>query len=300
MMRKILSLFAVCWLLFGINGCGKEVEKKEEIEKISQVKVITVQRGNIKEIISLTGDIHGQKEVKVYTKVPGKLGKKIKGVGEKVQKDEVIALIDRDEEAFDFAQAQIKSPIDGIVTIYFADLGEEVYPSQNMPRDPVAIIADMDKVNVIVYVGESEIGKVKKGQSALIDVYAYKDKVCEGIVTKVSPAADTMTRKLEVEISVENPGHLLKPGTFARVDIITAVYKDVIIVPKKAVLEREEEKVVFIADNNEAKMVRVLTGIEDEKNIEIKKGLTLGEKVIIEENYGLIEGTKIVIKGANE
>jgi len=63
------------------------------------VKIAKAEKGKINEFISLTGDIHGHKEVNVYAKVPGKLIKKIKNEGDRIKKGQVVALIDRDEEA---------------------------------------------------------------------------------------------------------------------------------------------------------------------------------------------------------
>jgi len=213
-----------------------------------------------------------------------------------VKKGQIIALIDRDEEALKYSAAEVKSPINGILTMYFADLGEAVFPAQPMPREPVATICDMDKVKVLVYLSEQDIGKVRKGHPAEIRVDSFPDRFFKGTVTRVAPAVDPMTRKLKVEITVPNPGHILKPGMFARVKIIVRELKNVLIVPRLAVLEREGKKIVFTHENNRAKMINVLTGVEDEKNIEIKEGLKKGDEVIIEGNYALLEGTKITMK----
>ncbi len=282
-----------CLVFFG--GCENKEKGKKEEEKITPVKITKVKRGNIKEIISLTGDIHGEKEVNVYAKVPGKLIKKIKNAGDYVKEGDIIALIDRDEPAMDFSLAEVKSPIDGIVTMYFSQPGEAVFPAQPMPREPVVMVACMDQIKVVVYLSEIDIGKVKKGQSAQITISAYPNKTFSGIITEVAPAANPMTRKLKTEITVSNPGHLLKPGTFARVEIIIKEHKNILLVPRLSILEIERGKVVFIVENNRAKMINVLTGTEDEENIEIKEGLEENQDVIIEGNYGLIDGTQINI-----
>ena len=300
-MCKIKRLFLVLFCsLFTVYcssffcGCSKK-EKEEETERITSVKVTKVKRGHIEEIISLTGDIYGEKEVKVYAKVPGKLIKKIKDEGNYVKEGDIIALIDRDEPAMEYSKAEVKSPIDGIVTMYFAGLGEAVFPAQPMPREPVVMVACMNKVKIVVYLSERDMGKVKEGNLARIAVDAYPDKIFSGAVSKVAPAANPMTRKLKTEIIVPNPKHQLKPGTFARAEIIVKKHKNILLVPRICVLEREGEKVLFTVENNRAKMIKVLTGAEDEENIEIKKGLEENKVVIVEGNYGLIEGTKLEI-----
>ena len=296
--RQLAGLFFLFSMVYSmsLSGCSRKIEEaggKKGIEKAVAVKAARVKRGNINKFISLTGEIHGQKEVNVYTKVPGKLIEKIKNEGDRVKKGQVVALIDRDEEALKFSEAEVKSPINGVVTMYFADLGEAVFPAQPMPREPVATIADMDKVKVLVHLSEPDIGKVKKGQPAEIRVDSYSDRVFKGIVTSVAPAVNPITRKLKVEITIPNPGHILKPGMFARVKIIIREFKNVLLVPRLAVLERKGKKIVFTCENNRAEITNVLTGAEDGKNIEIKEGLKEGDKVIVEGNYALLEGTRV-------
>ncbi len=302
-MKKKLLLFIFCSLLFALcsllfYGCGqkkKETKIQETIEKKTLVKIAKVKIGKIEETISLVGDIYGQREVKVYTKVSGKLTKKIKNEGELVKEDEVVALIDRNEPALNFAQAEVKSPIAGMITKYFVDLGDEVFPAQPMPGQPLLTIAEINKVKIEIHLSEKDTGKVKKEQKVRILVDAYPEKIFWGKVSEIAPQINSLTRKLKVDVEVSNEEHLLKSGMFARVEIITNEYENILVVPLKAVLDKEKEKVVFVVKENKAKMVLVGTGVNDEENIEIKKGLSLGEKVIVEGNYGLTEGTEIEI-----
>jgi len=302
-MKKKLLLFIFCSLLFALcsllfYGCGqkkKETKIQETIEKKTLVKIAKVKIGKIEENISLVGDIYGQREVKVYTKVSGKLTKKIKNEGELVKEDEVVALIDRNEPALNFAQAEVKSPIAGMITKYFVDLGDEVFPAQPMPGQPLLTIAEINKVKIEIHLSEKDTGKVKKEQKVRILVDAYPEKIFWGKVSEIAPQINSLTRKLKVDVEVSNEEHLLKSGMFARVEIITNEYENILVVPLKAVLDKEKEKVVFVVKENKAKMVLVGTGVNDEENIEIKKGLSLGEKVIVEGNYGLTEGTEIEI-----
>jgi len=295
----VFSFHFLVFIFLFFNGCGQKKEETkipETLEKKTLVKISKVKIGKIEETISLVGDIYGQREVKVYTKVSGKLAKKVKNEGELVKENEVVALINRDEPALNFAEAEIKSPIEGIITKYFADTGDEVFPAQPMPREPILTISDINKVRIEVHLSEKDIAKVKKGQRVRILVDAYPEKIFPGEVSEIASQVNPLTRKLKIDIEVINEEHLLKPGMFARVEIITREHENILVVPLKAVLEKEEQKVVLTVRENKAKMVPVETGINDDENIEIRKGLALGEKVIIEGNYGLFEGTEVEIK----
>jgi len=299
-MYKMKELISVCLLgalVMFFNGCsGKEVdEKTKKEERALPVKVARVKRGSIEEVIYLTGNIKGEKEVQIYADVPGKLIKKLKDVGDPVKKDEVIAMIDRDEVALKFSEAEVKSPIDGEVTRYFADLGESVFPAQSMPRSPLVMVADMDKVKVIVNIIEKDVGRVKVGQEARIYVDAYPEKPFIGYVKTVSKSLDLLSRTAQAEIVIDNPEHFLKPGMFAKVNLIVKRYIGVIIIPRTALIEREDENVVFTIKEGMAEKRIVKCGVLNDTKVQIIKGLNEGEDVIVEGNYGLIEGTKIKV-----
>ena len=293
--NKILRISLVSlFLAAAIPGCGKKEENKnsETAGGAVPVKITKVCRTDISAKLRFTGDIRGEKEIKVYAKVPGKLAKKLKMEGSTVGKDEVIALIDRDEPALNYSKAEVRAPISGVLTLYFAEPGDAVLPA---PGGPVCTIADMDRVKVFIYVSGRDIGKVRQGQKAVARTDAYPGKVFEGIISNVSEAADPQTRKIRAEITVPNPGHLLKPGTFARVEVTTSRREGVLAVPNSAVLEENGKKFVFTVKDGAAKKNFVETGLKNEEKTEIAGGLEEGGTVVIEGNWGLSEGKKVSV-----
>ncbi|PIU18178.1 MAG: hypothetical protein COT16_03115 [Elusimicrobia bacterium CG08_land_8_20_14_0_20_44_26] len=277
-------------LAFFSSSCGRKGGSDTAVESSVEVKLYALSRGDIEETVPLTGSIRGEKEVKVYAKVTGKLVEKIKEEGDRLKENEAFALIDRDEAALNYSKAQVISPIDGILTMYYCDIGDAVFPS---PGAPIAMIAQMDKVKAVAYLSEVDMGAVKKGQEVRIKSDAYPDEIFTGKVTTVASAANPLTRKIKVEVTVPNNRYLLKPGTFARLDIITGIRKNVLLVNSKAVAANKNEKYVFVVENGSAKMRTVSCGISSGELVEIKTGLEDGEKVIVQGNYGLIEGTKV-------
>lgn len=272
---------------------AKRSIKESVEEKVTPVKTILAGKGDIEEIISLNGDVRGLREVDVYTRVSGKLIKKIKEEGESVRKGEVVALIDRDEPALGFTKAEVKAPIKGTIIRYYVDIGESVIPQEPMPQEPVLNIAYMDKVKIVVNVGEKDISKLRKGEKVRVSVDAYPEESFLGRVVRVAPAVDPRSRKVKVELEIENKDHRLKPGMFADVEIIYNEHSNVLVVPRIAVLEREGRTILFTIEDERAKLREVKTGVSDEEKIEIVEGLTEGESVIIEGNYGLIDGAKV-------
>jgi len=271
---------------------------KEPPEKVTVVKVLPAGRGNIEEIISLNGDVHGLREVDVYTRVSGKLIRKVRDEGENVKKGEIIALVDRDEPALGFTKAEVRAPISGTIVRYYVDIGDSVIPQEPMPQEPVLNIAYMDKVKIVVNIGEKDISKLRKGEKVRVSVDAYPGETFPGRVVKIAPAVDPRSRKLKVELEIENEDHRLKPGMFADVEIIYNEHKNVLVVPAIAVLERGEKKVLFTAEDGRARLKEVQIGVSDKEKIEIIEGLSEGESVIVEGNYGLPDGAKVELGGS--
>ena len=292
----LLVVGLVAYRIVRYNMAKRNIKESVE-EKVTPIKTVQAGKGDIEEIISLNGDIRGLREVDVYTRVSGKLIKKIKEEGDSVKKGEIVALIDRDEPALGFTKAEVKSPIKGTVIRYYVDIGDSVIPQEPMPQEPVVNIAYMDKVKIVVNVGEKDITKLRKGEKVRVSVDAYPEENFLGRVVKVAPAVDLRSRKLKVELEIENKDHRLKPGMFADVEIIYNEHSNVLVVPRISVLEKEGRTILFTVEDDRAKLREVKTGISDEEKIEIVEGLSEGESVVIEGNYGLIDGAKVEVEG---
>ncbi len=294
--KSVLFLGAIS-AFFIFSGCERKVKKSttsggKMASGSVPVKVEKVSNADIKVMLYFTGDIHGEKEVKVYAKVPGKLAEKIKREGDRVKKNEVIALVDRDEPALKYSKAQVLAPISGVLTFYFAELGDSVMPP---PATPVCEIAEMDRVEIFIYISERNIGKVKRGQAAFVSVESFPGKIFRGRVSRVGESADPRIRKIRARILVANPEHLLKPGTFARVSVEVASAKNVKSIPDSAIFHDSAGKFVFVPSSGRARKVYVKTGLDDGVRSQILSGLKEGEPVIVEGNWGLVDNAQIAI-----
>jgi len=289
---SIKIIFLIVFLMF--IGCSKDkTEKEETLGKVTLVKTAFVQKGGIEETIFLSGDVYGQKEVMVYSKVSGKLARKVKDEGEGVSKDETFALINRDEVALKFSEAEVRSPIKGIIIKYLIDLGGSVFPPEPMPQEPLAMVADIDKVKVAVFLGERDRGRVRVGQVARVYSDAFPGMVFVGGVSEIAPAADRLTRKIKAEVLVNNKDHFLLSGTYVDVEIVVEKQEDTLLIPSIGVVRRDSKRVALVVEEERAKEREVDIGIANPELTEIVRGLNEGEEVIIEGNYGLIEGSRV-------
>ncbi len=279
-------------IIFRVVQKFRKTEEKAIKEVPMEVVIENAEKGDIAQILEYTGDIAGQEQVQVHPiEETGRLIKYLVKEGNKVKKGDVIALVDRSIKGMEFQSAKITSPISGTVAMLFLDKGAMV-----APQIPIAMIANINRVKVEIQIVEKELTRIKKGQSARAKVDAYPDKTFAGRLTELSPAINPLSKTAKGEIIIKNPGHLLKPGMFARVELIVDKHKDVLVVPNKAVLKQEDKEIVFVDAGSIARERKVKTGFKDKNYTEIISGLELGEPVIVLGNYGLIDGAKIRVK----
>lgn len=120
----------------------------------------------------------------------------------------------------------VVSPINGFVVKQFVEVGETVTPMSSLVK-----ISNLSSVNLIIYVSEVELGKIKLGQKADITIDTYPDKKYEGKVTYISPEAEFTPKNIQtqdertklvfaVKIEISNKNFELKPGMPADAKII--------------------------------------------------------------------------------
>ena len=269
-------ILVIVIIIMGRIVASKRGARTVSIEEGIPVEVVEVVKGDLKEIVSYTGDIKAKERIEVYPRVSGKIIKKNVVEGNRIKKGQTIALVDRDEPGFKFEPAPVDSLLAGIVGRVYVDLGAKV-----TPQTPVALIVDMDRVKVKINVIERDLPKIKIGQEAQIRVDAYPETVFTGKIWKISPVVDLETRTAPIEILISNPKHLLKPGMFARTTIVVKESKNTLIIPRDALIKEEDSTSIFVVKNNQALRKEVTTGMRQENLIEIKNNLNAGEEVIV-------------------
>ncbi|HQG46603.1 MAG TPA: efflux RND transporter periplasmic adaptor subunit, partial [bacterium] len=127
------------------------------------------------------------------------------------------------------ADATITAPISGIIGKRYYEAGDMANPAM-----PVATVVQMERVKISIDATENDLGKIRLGQDAEIQVRSFEHESFSGKISKISPVLDPLTRMATVEVLVNNPERRLKPGMFARVRIVTGVIENTIAVPRYA------------------------------------------------------------------
>lgn len=213
------------------------------------------------------------------------------------------------------SRTTVYSPMEGIVTALEVEEGKVVGGISTFAATEMMRVSNLSAMEARVNVSENDILRIALGDTALIEVEAYDDRVFKGVVSQISSSAENAQAQLTsdqatnftVDIAILPSSYQdlvdadagafpLLPGMSAAVDIITTTKKDVLSVPIEAVTTRAVEEdslaagsekeafleVVFIPDGTKekARKVPVETGIQDDQFIEIIKGLNEGDTVI--------------------
>lgn len=181
-------------------------------------------------------------------------------------------------EATGTAQSRftLHAPATGVVTELTAREGMQVAPGTTLFR-----IADLSAVWVYAEVPEAQAANVAPGAQAAVQVAAYPGKAFKGKLSAILPEVAQATRTLRARLEIENPGLLLKPGMFVRVSLSGAPDTPVLVVPQDAVIATGTRTVVVVAsDDGRYIPVDVLVGRSAGGNVEVKSGLSEGQKVV--------------------
>jgi membrane fusion protein (multidrug efflux system) len=191
--------------------------------------------------------------------------------------------------------AVIRSPIGGSVSERLVQPGEFI-----RENTPVVTIVQVNPLKLITAVQEKYAAQMRPGLLADFRVESIPDEVFRGRLAYVSPAVDQATRTFAIEILVDNSDRRLKPGFFAKGNILTRTDENVLAVPDTAVSTLAGDSSVFIVDQNKVTRQPVTPGARSGTLVEIVTGLK-GDEMLATTNLSeLADGVTVAIgkKGA--
>lgn len=187
---------------------------------------------------------------------------------------------------------RITSPIDGVIV----DL-EYQTPGVEIASD-VSLFTVMDYAEMLLEVSlsESTMSSIESGMDVYVSHYSMPDNVLEATIDQLSPYIDADTRTYKCVILVDNHDLVLKPGMFVKTDIVVDKVNRAIVIPKEIIRTMNGRSTVFTADGTTAMQQSITTGIENDTYIEVKRGLQVGDKLIVDGYSTLRNRSKIAIQ----
>ncbi len=184
----------------------------------------------------------------------------------------------------------IRAPFGGYITARFIELGKLVAPSA-----PIAGIADISSLKVLLSVTETNVYRLKRGQPVTVTTQIYPGISFIGRIDDISPQGDN-AHSFSVEISLpNNTEHPLKAGTYVNVLIDMGKSQSVLVIPRDAIVSSVKDPAVYRIEGNIAKLIKITTGKDYENSIEVLQGLHEGDKVVINGQINLMDGVKVIL-----
>ncbi|MCL5960623.1 MAG: efflux RND transporter periplasmic adaptor subunit [Chloroflexi bacterium] len=187
------------------------------------------------------------------------------------------------------AETNLVAPIDGVVAEKHLSVG-----ALASPQVPILTIISKD-LEIALSIEEARGGQVSVGQPVSFTVAAYPNNAFAGTISSVAPAVDPRSRTFTVKVSAEDDEGKLKAGMFARVNINLDESQGVLIVPEQTVVKRGAENNVFVVADGKVHSRRVELGASDGKNVEVRSGLQVGDKVVVG-NVALKDGDAVSVE----
>jgi RND family efflux transporter MFP subunit len=152
------------------------------------------------------------------------------------------------------------------------------------------LVADVDLLG-------ADVLRVRAGQVARVRHPGWKDRAFEGTIVRMAPTVDATTRTLRAEVRVDNADRVLRPGMFVEVAVVIERREEVTVVPRGAIAEREGRSWVFVLNGQKVDRHAVVLGLGDDETVEVREGVTPGQRIVVRGIETLTDGAKVRVSG---
>jgi RND family efflux transporter MFP subunit len=203
---------------------------------------------------------------------------------------------------------QVRAPFDGTVLRKDAEVGEIVAPSSaggGLTRTAIVTMADLGTLEVEVDVNEAYIAQIGSEQAARITLDAYPDTSFAGRVRQVVPTADRQKATVQVKVSILDRDRRILPEMGAKVVFLregerapVAAAPRRVTIPATAVVTAADGAKVWVFENGRVTARDVEVGPAHGDRVEIRKGLSGGESVVVDPPAGIQNGARVRATGS--
>ncbi|MDD5769720.1 MAG: efflux RND transporter periplasmic adaptor subunit [Candidatus Gracilibacteria bacterium] len=181
---------------------------------------------------------------------------------------------------------KIISLIDGIITKKLQEVGDVVGAGT-----PILVASSNDKIKIEIQVDEEILAKIKVGNNVKVEIEGVNE-IKDGIITKILPTRDMITKKSSLEITLDNTKKDIKIGSFAKVYFDVKPTNSGIIIPNSAVVQTYMIPQVFVLEGKVAKL-RNIKILKQNDNFSQITGLNVGETIITDGKENVFDGERL-------
>ncbi|MDD5691813.1 MAG: efflux RND transporter periplasmic adaptor subunit [Candidatus Omnitrophica bacterium] len=295
-MRKIKSKIIIGVLVLSAVLAFVMIRAKGKGKSDEIVKEVTPSIGAIQTYISTTGTVLPKNRLEVKPPVNGRIESILVQEGQKVNLGQTLAWMSSTERAalLDAAEGQGEEVLKYWKEVYkpialLAPINGEVIVATTQPGQTVttadAVIVLSDHLIVRAQVDETDIGKIKLGQKAVIIIDAYPDDKINAVVEHIYYESETVNNVTiyKVDLLPEQVPQFFRSGMNATVDFIEQEREKALLLPVEAIYKDKDGDFVLLKKNGEIQPIRqaVQVGISDDKNTEIISGISVNDRVVV-------------------
>lgn len=192
------------------------------------------------------------------------------------------------------AKSAINAPMDGVIAERYVSVGDRV---ENMGgNQPMFRIVDNRLLDLTVAVPSAQLSGLRVGQPLEFATDAVPGRTFAGKVMFINPSVDAASRSAKVTAEVPNRDGALRGGLFVKGRIIIAERRNVLQVPREAILNWDVSKrtaTVFVVREGRAEERQIQTGRAEERSVEVVSGLAAGDAVVTRGGFALRRGDRV-------
>ena len=222
------------------------------------------------------------------------------------------AALNAAQQAFEVAEANAKqysalseytrivAPFTGVVTVRYADTGSLIAAgtASSTQSTPVVRIAQVTVLRLVLPIPESIAGEIRLNDPVKVHVQALNADYV-GKVSRFADSLDPQTRTMETEIDFQNADGRLLPGMYVQAIVAPPDNRDILTVPLEAVelgADASEGNVLVVNTKNTLEARKVQLGLQGSTRVEVRGGLTEGERVVVGSRNEFRPGMKVAPK----
>ncbi len=190
------------------------------------------------------------------------------------------------------SKLQIRAPFAGILGLREVSIGEYVETGRRLTR-----MAQIDPIKLDVLVPERNLTALSTGLPVEVQIDALGGERFRGELVAIDPIVDPVSRTVAVRARLPNPQRRLKPGMFARVSIELSRREQALWIPEQALLPQTQSVYVFRVVDGRAEQTEVTTGLRKPGLVEIRSGLSAGDRVVTAGQMKISQGSEVRAAG---